>query len=254
MHARPLIFIPLLALALAGCATRSASTPPALLPADNRLDQQADLPAGTVAFDLYLPEQPGPRPLILVVHGFSRSKMHMTRWGEHLARQGFVVAVPTLPAWADHRRNANAIPQLITHLTQSHPDRIRPDHIGLVGFSAGGLATFLAAADDPRVRVWVGLDPVDRSGWAAAAAPRLRATPHLLLAEPSPCNANGNARSIAAALGPRAHTHLVPNATHTDPEWPTDPLAELACGKSDEARRQQFVRLTTDALTPMLRP
>jgi dienelactone hydrolase len=43
--------------------------------------------------------------------------------------------------------------------------------VGLVGFSAGGLATLLAA-DDPRVRVWVGLDQVDVAGKGVAAARR----------------------------------------------------------------------------------
>lgn len=211
-------------------------------------DLEAQLPAGRVVYDLFFPDADGPRPLVVIVHGFSRTKANMRNWGQHVAALGYVAAVPTLPTLADHRRNARAVPQLVTFLTQQHPDRIEAERVGLMGFSAGGLSTFLAAADDPRVRVWIGLDPVDRRGWTQQAAARLTARATILMAEPSPCNANGNARDLAAVLGDRAELHRVPGSTHADPEWPTDTLAEWACGKSDEARRQQFVDLAVAAL------
>ena len=54
-------------------------------------------------------------------------------------------------------------------------DLIDTRRIGLMGFSAGGLATVLAAADDPRAALWVGLDPGgtlgDRETGAKAALP-----------------------------------------------------------------------------------
>jgi hypothetical protein len=44
------------------------------------------------------------------------------RWsngGRHLAEQGFAVAVPTLPSWANHARNGRAIQELIGCLAKA---------------------------------------------------------------------------------------------------------------------------------------
>jgi hypothetical protein len=62
----------------------------------------------------------------------------------------------------------------------------------------------------------------------------------VLRAEPAPWNANGNARQLFAALPGPAFSLAVKNATHVDPENPTSPAAEWACGKSDPARRERF--------------
>ena len=74
----------------------------------------------------------------------------MAGWGRHLAGLGFVTAVPSLPAWSDHERNGRAVSQLIDALLASPQLPIDQARIGVVGFSAGGLSTLLAAADDSR--------------------------------------------------------------------------------------------------------
>jgi dienelactone hydrolase len=203
---------------------------------------------GTLDADLYLPVGRGKTPLVIVAHGFMRSKAKMAEWGRHLAEQGFTVAVPTLPGWADHARNGRAVRELIDWIPANVPTvNVDTEHSGLVGFSAGGLATLLSA-DDPRVRVWVGLDPVDVAGKGAAAAKRLSAFALVLRAEPHSCNGHGNAQGIQAALTARSLCLMVTGATHADPEWPTDFLAEAVCGKSSEARRALFVSYATAAL------
>ena len=179
-------------------------------------------PAGEFDANLYLPASHGKAPLVIVVHGFMRTKAKMADWGRHLAEQGFAVAVPTLPAWADHVRNARAICELIDWTLANVPTAdMDTERAGLVGFSAGGLATLLAA-NDPRVRVWVGLDPVDVAGKGAAAAKRVSAFALVLRAEPHSCNGHGNAQGIQAALTARSLCLMVRGATHADPEWPTD--------------------------------
>jgi dienelactone hydrolase len=204
--------------------------------------------AGTFDADLYLPAGGCKAPLVIVAHGFWRSKEKMADWGRHLAEQDFAVAVPTLPAWADHARNGQAIRELIDWISANVPAaNIDTEHVGLVGFSAGGLATLLAA-NDPRVRVWVGLDPVDVTGKGAAAAKRVSAFALVLRAEPHSCNGYGNAQAIQDALTARSLCLMVAGATHADPEWPTDLLAEAVCGKSSEARRALFVRYATATL------
>jgi dienelactone hydrolase len=205
-------------------------------------------PAGTFDVDIYLPASHSKAPLVIVVHGFMRTKAKMADWGRHLAEQGFAVAVPTLPAWADHARNGRAIRELIDWTLANVPTAdVDTEHAGLVGFSAGGLVTLLSA-DDPRVRVWVGLDPVDVAGKGAAAAKRVSAFALVLCAEPHSCNCHGNAQGILEALTARSLCLMVKGAKHTDPEWPTDLLAEAVCGKSSEARRALFVRYATAAL------
>jgi dienelactone hydrolase len=132
--------------------------------------------------------------------------------------------------------------------------RIRAEHVGVMGFSAGGLSSLLAAADNPTIAVWVGLDPVDRNGWGAAAAARFQGTAVILRAEPSPWNAHGNAAGLERALAGQCRSTLIPGAIHIDAEWPTDRAAELLCGRSDDRRRGVFVEQATAALKAELMP
>ena len=133
---------------------------------------------------------------MIVAHGFARRRHNMAGWGQHLAQAGFVAAVPDLPAWSDHARNGRFIADLCAYLCagESWRQRIDPARVGLMGFSAGGLATLLASAAQPGPAIWVGLDPVDHKGMGAEAAPLVRCRAVVLTAEPSACNGRGNAR------------------------------------------------------------
>jgi hypothetical protein len=211
------------------------------------------LSAGAADVDIYGPDTIGPAPLVIVVHGFSRRRHNMSGWGQHLAVEGLVAAVPDLPAWSDHARNGRFISDLRAYLraSDSWSQRIDPSRVGLMGFSAGGLATLLSAADDPGPAIWVGLDPVDHNGAGAQAAPRVTCHAVVLTAEPSACNGHGNARNIIAAL-PRCEHFRVAGAVHVDAEWPTDWLAEAACGRSTDERRSEFCRRASAALRAAL--
>ncbi len=186
---------------------------------------------------------------MVVAHGFSRKRRNMSGWGRHLAGEGFVAAVPNLPSWSDQARNgrflADLCAQLCTHDTWQ--ERIDPSRVGLMGFSAGGLASLLAAADNPHVAIWVGLDPVDRNGLGAQTAPLVQCHAVVLTAEPSACNAHGNAQQIIDAL-PACEQSKIAGSVHVDAEWPTSWMAEVVCGRSSDQRRTEFVRLATAAL------
>lgn len=242
------------ALAVAACLLGAASpaSARAATAGPARELREVRTPAGRVRFDLYRPASSlaGPRPLVVVAHGFWRSRVQMAAWGAHFAGLGYATAVPDLPAWSDQARNARALVALVASLLAHPPTGLAIDgqRVALVGFSAGGLATLLAAADDSRVRLWIGLDPVDRGDAGIAAARRFKGRAVILQAEPSACNARGNARGLIDALGARAVVTRIPGATHVDAEWPTTRLARLACGGSDERRRQQFVAAATAAL------
>lgn len=219
----------------------SACTTPELIP--------MQLPAGAAEVDVYWPDTTVRAPMVIIAHGFLRHRQNMAGWGRHLATRGIVAVVPDLPARSDHARNSLFISDLQAHLTNQEPWRRRIDsrRVGLMGFSAGGLSTLLAAARSPNVAIWVGLDPVDRDGMGAKAAAKVRAHTVVLTAEPSSCNAQGNARNIVAAL-PRPEHFRVPGSVHVDAEWPTSRSAELVCGRSTEEKRREFRVRATNAL------
>jgi dienelactone hydrolase len=211
------------------------------------------LSAGASQVDIYWRDTVEPAPLVIVAHGFSRRRHNMSGWGQHLAEEGFVAAVPDLPAWSDHVRNARFTSQLRAHLCASEPwnRRIDPSRVGLMGFSAGGLATLLSAADNPGPGIWVGLDPVDHNDMGAKAAHLVKCHAVVLTAEPSACNGHGNARSIIAAL-PLCEHFSIAKAVHVDAEWPTDRMAEAICGRSTDERRHEFRWRTSAALCARL--
>ena len=114
----------------------------------------------------------------------------------------------------------------------------------LVGFSAGGLSSLLAA-DTPGVVGYVVLDPFDRtiSGeterLGQAAASQLQSEALLLRAPPSSCNAQGVAASWATVLPTLWRDELIAGASHCDFESPSDWMCSLACGDTDPARQER---------------
>lgn len=163
---------------------------------------------------------------------------------------GFIVAIPDLLAWSDHERNSQAIRELLDRILSKSlvTEPVPNGDAALMGFSMGGLCTLLAAATNDQVRCWVGLDPVDSGRKGAEAAKQLQIPCAVLQAEPSHCNAQGNARQIVVGLTGPLFALRVRGATHTDPEQPTDWLGELVCGKTDPTRRAIFERYTVAVL------
>lgn len=207
-----------------------------------------------VPVDFYLPAGSGPAPVVIVAHGFARNRRTMAGWGGLLAQAGFLAVVPDQPSWVDHARNGRALAELLAVVQTGRlglPSRSsRP--AALVGFSAGGFSTLLAAAGNTNVSGWVGLDPVGMSGTAEVLAGSLSIPAFVLRAEPAPWNANGNARAIFAALPGPAFSLVVNGATHVDAENPTSRAAEWACGKTDPARRKLFGRYLVASLRTAL--
>ena len=228
------------------CRSPGIKTPEGIVKSEQRIK----LTGKEVAVDFYLPLGVKKAPVVVVAHGFSRSRSNMAGWGSLLASNGFIAVIPDLPAWADHDRNSRAVRELLDRLnSKALVTEPEPNGEGaLMGFSMGGLCTLLAAATNSQVRCWVGLDPVDTGRKGATAAVGLTIPCALLLAEPSRCNANGNAAQIVAALSGPLFALRVRAATHADPEQPTDWLAELACGKADPKRHEIFERYAVTAL------
>jgi len=244
----------LLLLAIASCAALRVPT----LPLSGEVELRSfrvSLTGKTVTVDCYLPRRTEVAPVVVVAHGFSRNRRTMAGWGALLAGAGFIAVVPDLPAWSDHPRNGRAVTELLAAVKAeklfAHPKT--SGRAALVGFSAGGWSTLLAAAGSTDLSCWVGLDPVGRGRGDGDAAQRLNLPCFVLRAEPSPWNANGNAGEIFAALPGPAFSLVVNNATHVDAEHPTSRAAEWACGRSDPARREVFGRYLLASLQVGLR-
>jgi pimeloyl-ACP methyl ester carboxylesterase len=229
-----------------GCRTAVPPTPQGVV----KSGQKVKLTGKEVAVDFYLPQCLKRAPVVVVAHGFSRSRLNMAGWGGLLASNGFIVAIPDLPAWSDHERNSQAIRELLDGInSKALVTEPAPSGEGaLMGFSMGGLCTLLAAATNAQVRCWVGLDPVDAGRMGAEAAKQLQIPSAVIQAEPGRCNDQGNAKQMVAGLPGPLFVLRVQNGTHTDPEQPTDWLAELVCGKADPNRRAIFERYTIAVL------
>ena len=212
---RALLIIVLLA---AGCVSKPA------IPTEIRKEtHRVSLGRDKVAVDFYYRPDGKARPLAVVTHGFLANKDRMAHWGLILAREGFVVAVPTNPTYADDDRNVAALVALVESGRAGRwPVSARGDgRMLLVGFSRGGFETMLAAADlGDKVDAWIGLDPVDRDAKGKAAAVKVRMPGLALLADPQPLNANGNARPMLGAYAGPIEVIAVPGAGHLDGESP----------------------------------
>lgn len=242
---------------LAGLAT--CTTTPRLAPGVMKRTEL--VPCGEVAVkvDFYWPEvQAGvdKMPMVVVAHGFTRSKRYMAGWGADLAARGMAAAVLTQPFLARHEANARAIRELIKLGRAGKWPGVQQGggEVALVGYSMGGLTTLLAAAglDEP-IAAWVGLDPVDFEGRGQRVAGRVQATGLALLAEPAPFNREGNALAMLRPYGGPLQVLKVTGASHMDAEYPTDRLGQWACGWVKPERQAQFRRLALDFLKATLR-
>jgi dienelactone hydrolase len=214
------------------------------------LSQRITLTGKEVPVDFYLPKGVRSAPVVVIAHGFTRSRLNMAGWGGLLASNGFIVAIPDFPALANREQNSRAIGELLEVINRGEVTA-RPRAAGgaaLIGYSMGGLWALLAASGNPDVRCWIGLDPVTTGKKGTEAATSLTIPCAVLRAEPAAWNMHGRARRLAEYLSGPFVTLRVKDASHSDPEDPTDSLAEMLCGRSDPHRHQTFERYTLATL------
>ncbi|QWV00122.1 alpha/beta hydrolase [Francisella salimarina] len=191
-------------------------------------------------YDIFYQKSNRNLPVVIVVHGFSRSKDNMSGWGNFLASHGYFVVVPNLPFWANHSRNAEFISELINYIyNNTGYTSIINNNLALVGFSAGGLATLIATSENTRVKLWIGLDPVDVGNLGSQAAKNINCPTYIIAASASACNANNNYKNFITNLKEN-NLIKIDGAVHVDAEWPTSRFAELFCGRSTQQKRERF--------------
>ena len=244
----------LMGAAAAMVAVAAAAEPAAPSPVQTQVHALA---GHRVTLDLY--PAAGPlRGAAILSHGFTRSRRTMAGHAQALADAGVLALTPDLPCTFDFHCNARALAALVGSLRVGGTFGAPVERIILVGFSAGGLSSLLAA-DAPGVVGFVGLDPFDRtvSGeterLGLAAAGRLRTEALLLRAPPSRCNAEAVAAPWATVLPALWRDELIAGASHCDFESPTDWMCRTACGDTDPARQQRVRQGLLDAAARWLR-
>ncbi len=200
-----------------------------------------------MAVDGYLPDGKKPAPVVLIAHGFTQSGAFHANQARRLAKEGYVVLVPSLARFANHVGHGKDLVALLDWAERQRTDpasplygRVRTDRAAACGHSAGGLSALLAAAADRRFRVLVLLDAVDWQGMGVKAAAGLKIPVLSVCAEPSEWNANGSPRNLAAAMPEPKRTVRIPGANHMDAQDPANRLGEWAVGKADPAKQARF--------------
>jgi dienelactone hydrolase len=155
----------------------------------------------SIEVDVYKPIGPQKGAAILT-HGFTRSRTTMGEHAQALAARGVLAITPDMPCTFDFRCNSSAIASLVNLLRNTDTFGASSQRIMLVGFSAGGLSSLLAA-DTPGVVGFVGLDPFDRvlpneTERAGITASRRLTTEALILRAPA---SSCNAKAVAAPWG-----------------------------------------------------
>ncbi len=197
----------------------------------------------------------GPFSGLVLGHGFARARAQHANNGVFLASHGFVVVTvdfpnpfsPDFDAWAaqigaalDWMEAENADP------ASRFYQQIAVDRLGALGHSAGGMATWVAAGQDSRIKATMPLDPVPASGADLPALGAALTIPSGWTGAPgSSCNASASYGQLypLVAAGHKAQ-YIVSSATHCDFEDPSNFLCTLTCGGTSDARRQVWRRYT----------
>ncbi len=204
--------------------------------------------------DIFRPESGASRGVAIVAHGFTRSRSRHSDLGRALAEAGVMAVIPDLPSVMDLWANGDAIAQLVRKLEAGAFGLVpvARSRVVLIGTSAGGLATVLAAANVPGIAGWIGLDPVDRTGTGIDAAEKLTSPAVVLMAESSGCNLFGSGRKIARAVPLLVRTNVIEGATHCDFESPTNHFCRVMCGGASDLVQEVIRRETVTATIELL--
>jgi predicted dienelactone hydrolase len=192
-----------------------------------------------MTYTLYLPAGQPAAPLVVLGHGFERSRDHMAEMAERMASHGVrVVAfdychLSTFDV--NHAQNAVDQVSLAAALAGGAP-------VIHAGYSAGGLSSLLATVADPTAVALLALDAVDNQALGANAAPGVSVPTFGIAGEPSGCNNDNNGGVHLATLVPGGTAVRAVGATHCDFEGPTNWVCTNLCGGEGQEGQRETIR------------
>ena len=188
----------------------------------------------SIQYTLFKPLNAPDAPHVLLAHGFLDNQNSMTGFANHYASWGIKVVTMDL---------------LHSSLISNDPFQDAEDLIGLsnqigaesaviyVGYSAGGMRSIIAAAEDSSVLAVLGLDLVDASYsddfLALENVSNISVPVWGLLGESSPCNSYGNGLDVYNNAE-NGNAVRITEADHCDFESPADVLCTILCGGSND--------------------
>ena len=183
-------------------------------------------------------------PTVIIAHGFFRSSANMIEWAQHLGTWGLNSMVVDMCHFSDHSQNGIALAELASTMGISNPL--------YMGFSAGGLASLVAASNSNPLGV-VTLDPVDDMAGTGSTITDIPVNVLGLIGEPSECNSQNNSIGLLQNVS-ADYIFRIQDADHCDFEAPTDDLCENgvlgfgACGNTTATLSDETIRSTIRGL------
>ena len=188
----------------------------------------------SIQYTLFKPLNAPEAPHIILAHGFLDDQSSMTGFANHYASWGIKVVTMDL---------------LHSSLISNDPFQDAEDLIGLsnqiggegaviyVGYSAGGMRSIIAAAEDSSVLAVLGLDLVDASYsddfLALENVSNISVPVWGLLGEPSSCNSYGNGLDVYNNAE-NGNAVRITEADHCDFESPADVFCTILCSGSND--------------------
>ena len=197
-----------------------------------------------VSYTYYRPRDVSSDVLVIIGHGFMRSKRRMAYLAQHLAGWGLSVVnleFCNSKFWAGNHDLNGA--DMVAVSRKLHAGKVI-----YTGFSAGGLAAMVAANLDKNTLAFFGLDMVDNQGLGKKIAPKLVVPFYGLVAAPSACNANNNGLD-SYALVPHSNVIKVEDSSHCHFEFPVDGKCSFVCGKGEIRFSRDMIQQTILGLT-----
>ena len=197
-----------------------------------------------VAYTYFKPRDVSKDVLVVLGHGFMRSKKRMAYWAQHLAGWGLSVVnleFCNSKFWAGNHDLNGA--DMVAVSRKLHAGKVI-----YTGFSAGGLAAMVAANLDKNTLAFFGLDMVDNQGLGKKIAHKLVVPFYGLFAAPSACNANNNGLD-SYALVPHSNVIKVEDSSHCHFEFPVDGKCSFVCGKGEIRFSRDMIQQTILGLT-----
>lgn len=197
-----------------------------------------------VTYTYFRPRDVSNDMLVVLGHGFMRSKKRMAQLAQHLVSWGLsVVNVEFCNSklWSGNHDRNGADMVAVTK-------KIKAGKVIYAGFSAGGLAAMVAANLDQKTLALFGLDMVDNQELGKKMAPNLAFPFYGLIAAPSICNANNNGLDLYAKA-PYSNVILVEDASHCHFEFPVDGKCLFVCGRGEQRLRREMIQQTILGLT-----